>query len=218
MDIIDYIRPTMYVQLHSPPYANIFTLTISLRLIGLSSIPGAFTKVVLRRMAELNKQPIVFPLSNPATKAECTFEDAMQATENRVIFASGTAFPPYTIPGTNDVRIPAQGNNMYIFPGLGLGAVAAKPAHISNAMVYATAKALAESLTPEERKRGWLYPSLQRIRSVSANVAAALCLEAKKEGLVRAEAILNATSYDQLVQLVEKRMWWPQAKLENSKI
>lgn len=107
---------------------------------------------------------------------------------------------------------------MYIFPGLGLGAVAAKPAHISNAMVYATAKALAESLTPEERKRGWLYPSLQRIRSVSANVAAALCLEAKKEGLVRAEAILNATSYDQLVQLVEKRMWWPQAKLENSKI
>lgn len=107
---------------------------------------------------------------------------------------------------------------MYIFPGLGLGAVTAKPSYISNAMVYSTAKALAESLTPEEKASGWLYPSLQRIRSVSAKVAAALCQEAKKEGLARSEVVLNATSYEQLVQLVEERMWWPENKPETSKI
>ncbi|KAG1443076.1 hypothetical protein G6F57_018217 [Rhizopus arrhizus] len=107
MDIINYVKPTA--------------------LIGLSSIPGAFHKQALTRLAELNEQPIVFPLSNPATQAECTFAEAMEATENRVIFASGTAFPSYTIPSTGQVCIPGQGNNMYIFPGLGLGSVLAQP-------------------------------------------------------------------------------------------
>lgn len=75
----------------------------------------------MSRLAELNKQPIVLPLSNPSTQAECTFEEAMEATNEKVIFASGTAFPSYTSKVTGEVKHPGQGNNMYIFPGLGLG-------------------------------------------------------------------------------------------------
>ncbi|OBZ86710.1 NADP-dependent malic enzyme [Choanephora cucurbitarum] len=154
IDIVDYVKPTA--------------------LIGLSSSAGAFTEKVLKRLSELNKRPIVFPLSNPATQAECTFAEAMEATENRVIFASGTAFPSYTIPNTGEVCIPGQGNNMYIFPGLGLGSVLSKTRSISDSMVYHASVALADSLTEQERSQGWLYPSLTRIREVSATVATAI--------------------------------------------
>ena len=168
-------------------------------------------------MAELNARPIVFPLSNPSTKAECTFEDAMVATGNRVIFASGTAFPAYTIPNTTTTVAPAQGNNMYIFPGLGLGAVLAQPQYISNAMIYKAAKALADSLTVQERKQGWLYPSLDRIREVSAVVAAAVCREAIDEGNANAE-IQAAFNKKQLLAYIENRMWSPEPKQIKNKI
>ncbi|KAI8339092.1 hypothetical protein BC941DRAFT_394514 [Chlamydoabsidia padenii] len=189
MEIIDYVRPTC--------------------LIGLSSIPGAFTPAILTRLGKLNEQPIVFPLSNPATQAECTFAQAMEATSNRVIFASGTAFPAYTVDGKT--YIPGQGNNMYIFPGLGLGAVLAKPSYISDRMIYAAAKALADSLLSEEVAQGWLYPSLHRIRQVSAIVAAAVCREALNEELARSPHLLALTSEPdaKILDLVVQQMWCP---------
>ncbi|ORZ20510.1 hypothetical protein BCR42DRAFT_322645 [Absidia repens] len=189
LDIVNYVKPTV--------------------LIGLSSTTGAFTKDVLERLAELNKNPIVFPLSNPATQAECTFEQAMQATNHRVIFASGTAFPAFTEPDTGKKHIPGQGNNMYIFPGLGLGAVLARPVSISDRMIYMTAKALADSLTPEETAQGWLYPSLQRIRQVSAVVATAVCEEALAEGVAQDTANIDGKSHDELIEYVSSQMWTP---------
>ncbi|ORZ26143.1 hypothetical protein BCR42DRAFT_315508 [Absidia repens] len=188
LDIVEYVKPTV--------------------LIGLSSIPGAFTEQVLRRLAALNEQPIVFPLSNPATQAECTFEQAMQATEHRVIFASGTAFPAFTEPLTQKRHIPGQGNNMYIFPGLGLGAVLAKPTYISDGMIYAAAKALADSLSQDEIQQGWLYPTLTRIRQVSAIVATAVCHEAITENLAQSAHLL-AVPKDDILPYVVKHMWAP---------
>lgn len=188
IDIVDYVKPTV--------------------LIGLSSNAGAFNTTVLNRLAELNEQPIVFPLSNPATQAECTFVEAMEGTENRVIFASGTAFPHYTVPTTGEVRIPGQGNNMYIFPGLGLGAVLAKPSSITNDMIYSGSKALADSLTPEEINQGWLYPSLVRIRQVSAIVAVAVIEQAIKEGISN-NSELDSMSHDDLIEYVTNNMWAP---------
>ncbi|CEG73775.1 Putative Malic enzyme [Rhizopus microsporus] len=188
MDIINHVKPTA--------------------LIGLSSIPGAFHKQALTRLAELNEQPIVFPLSNPATQAECTFAEAMEATENRVIFASGTAFPSYTIPSTGQVCIPGQGNNMYIFPGLGLGSVLAQPKHISDKMIYAASKALADSLTSEEINQKWLYPSLVRIREVSNAVATAVIEESIHEGLSENETLKGLT-HEELVDYVSNNMWSP---------
>lgn len=168
-------------------------------MIGLSSVSGAFDTHVLQRMAKLNKQPIIFPLSNPATKAECTFEQAMQATDNRVIFASGTAFPAYTLPN-NKTIYPDQGNNMYIFPGLGMGAALARPDTITDRMIYVAAKALADALTPQERQEGYLYPALHRIRQVSAQVAAAVMMEADSS---------KYTSKDAVSHYVQSQMWNP---------
>lgn len=192
MAIVDYVRPTC--------------------LIGLSSIPGAFTPAVLTKLGSLNQQPIVFPLSNPATQAECSFAQAMEATSGRVIFASGTAFPAYTTPD-GKTHIPGQGNNMYIFPGLGLGAVLAKPSYISDRMIYAAAKALADSLLPEEVAQGWLYPTLHRIRQVSAIVAAAVCREALDENLAQAPDLVALKSEPEakLLNLVIQQMWCPDA-------
>lgn len=179
-------------------------------LIGLSSTTGAFNTQVLERLASLNEQPIVFPLSNPATQAECTFEQAMEATNNKVIFASGTAFPAHTIKSTGEVKYPGQGNNMYIFPGLGLGAVLAKPKHISDRMVYEASKALADSLTEEEISKGWLYPSLKRIRSVSAIVAAAVCQETLNENLATSQAMMmQCKSHEDILEYVKSHMWSP---------
>lgn len=152
----------------------------------------------------------MFPLSNPATQAECTFEQAMEATNNQVIFASGTAFPAYTIKSTGEVRIPGQGNNMYIFPGLGLGACLSKCKHISDRMIYETSRALADSLTEEEIAKGWLYPSLKRIREVSAIIAAAVCEEALRENLAQNEGLVSRKGdHGEIVKYVTTHMWLP---------
>jgi malate dehydrogenase (oxaloacetate-decarboxylating)(NADP+) len=192
-DIVDYVKPTT--------------------LIGLSSSTGAFNTKVLERMSEINDQPIVFPLSNPSTKAECTFEDAMKATKNKVVFASGTAFPAYIIPETKEVRMPGQGNNMYMFPGLGLGSVLAKPESITNRIILRASMALADSLTQQERSKGWLYPELNRIRDVSAIVAAAVVDQAVKDNIATADSV-KSIHPDEYQEFVEDRMWTPRYESE----
>ncbi|KAI7899967.1 uncharacterized protein BX663DRAFT_519153 [Cokeromyces recurvatus] len=189
LDIVNYIKPTV--------------------LIGLSSVTGAFSQEVLSRMAELNKQPIIFPLSNPESQAECTFEDAMKATDEKAIFASGTAFPPYTT-SKGEIKYPGQGNNMYIFPGLGLGAILSHTKIITDRMIYEASKALANSLTEEESANGWIYPSLKRIREVSSLIAAAVCKEAIHENLATSEAVIHGCKSDQdLIDYVISHMWSP---------
>lgn len=185
-DIINYVKPTT--------------------LIGLSSSTGAFSKSVLERMSQINDQPIVFPLSNPSTKAECTFEDAMKATNNKVVFASGTAFPAYIVPETKEVRMPGQGNNMYMFPGLGLGSIIAKPESITNRIILRAAMALADSLTEQERANGWLYPELSRIRDVSATVASAVVDQAVRDKISTVEE-LKSIKPSEYQNYVKDRMW-----------
>ncbi|KAJ2853456.1 hypothetical protein J3B02_003133 [Coemansia erecta] len=168
-------------------------------LIGLSTIHKAFNEKILKRMNEINRdsRPIIFPLSNPEINAECSFEDAMRCTDNRVLFASGTAFPEYMIPETSEVRVPGQGNNMYVFPAIGLGAVLCKPQWITDTMIYAVAKALANSRNSEEKEADELYPRIERIREVSAQLAAAFITQAVNEGLVSEKHwvdIVNANS------------------------
>ncbi|KAJ2497160.1 hypothetical protein GGH96_005307 [Coemansia sp. RSA 1972] len=158
-------------------------------LIGLSTIYKAFNEKILSRMNQLNQEarPIIFPLSNPKTKAECTFEEAMRFTNNRVLFASGTAFPEYTIPETGEVRVPGQGNNMYVFPPIGLGAKLAKPTRITDSLVFAVSKALSNTLSADEIARGELYPRIERIRETSAQVTAAFIHQAVREGLAQSQ-------------------------------
>lgn len=172
-----------YAHAHAP-VATLAEAVEALRptaLIGVSSSARAFTAPILRRMAELNDIPIIFALSNPTSKAECTAEDAYRETEGRALFASGSPFAPVTINGRT--RVSGQGNNVYVFPGVGLGALASGAREITDTMMLAAAETLAAQVSADDLALGRVYPSLSRIRSVSLKIAAAVAAEAWRSGL-----------------------------------
>lgn len=141
-------------------------------IIGVSGMPRMFTQPVVEAMARLNEQPIVFALSNPTANSECTAEEAYRWTNGRAIFASGSPFDPVELDGRT--YIPGQGNNSYIFPGVGLGVVATGARHVTDDMFLAAAQTLAQLVTPADLAAGLIYPSLKRIREVSAHIATAV--------------------------------------------
>lgn len=145
-------------------------------LVGVAGVGRAFTPEILRSLAAINERPIVFALSNPTSKAECTAAEAYLHTEGRAIFASGSPFAPVEWNGRT--LHPGQGNNVYVFPGVGLGALACAARRIDDSMFLAAARTLAAEVTPEDLARGSVYPSLRRIRSVSQKIAAAVAQQA----------------------------------------
>mmetsp|Transcript_37288 Transcript_37288/g.117449 ORF Transcript_37288/g.117449 Transcript_37288/m.117449 type:complete len:228 (-) Transcript_37288:911-1594(-) len=169
-------------------------------IIGVSAQAGAFSQQVIELMAELNERPIIFPLSNPTSKAECTAEEAVKFTKGKVLFASGSPFPAMEYEGKRFV--PGQGNNAYIFPGVGLGAVLGGLKHVTDGMLRIAAQAVADTVTPEDVAVECLYPPLTKIRSVSAKIALMVIEEAKKENLATR---LEIQSEDQ----VRKEMYDP---------
>ena len=150
-------------------------------LIGVSGTPQTFTKPVVEAMARINKRPVIFALSNPTSKAECTAEQCYGWTEGRALFASGSPFDPVELNGKRHVS--GQGNNAYIFPGIGLGAIVCEATRITDEMFSRAAHALAEQVTDADLATGCLYPPLQQIRKVSAHIAAAVAEVAYDEGL-----------------------------------
>jgi malate dehydrogenase (oxaloacetate-decarboxylating)(NADP+) len=150
-------------------------------IIGVAAVGGAFTPDVLRSMAELNARPVVFALSNPTSKSECSAEDAYRYTEGRALFACGSPYDPVKLNGTTFV--PRQGNNSYIFPGVGLGAIACGSRLVTDEMFMSAAHALADCVNPDDLGQGSLYPALPRIREVSARIATAVANVAYQNGL-----------------------------------
>lgn len=163
LEAIDVVRPTV--------------------LLGVSGQPGAFTEAVVRRMADLNDRPVVFALSNPTSKAECTAAQAYSWSDGRAVFAGGSPFAPVEHEGRT--LVPGQGNNAYIFPGLGLGVVAVEAAHVTDEMFMAAAHTLAARVSDQDLDSGSVYPPLREIRNVSLAIAVAVAEVAYAQGLAR---------------------------------
>ena len=170
-------------------------------LIGVSGAPATFTRPVLEEMARLNARPIVFALSNPTSKSECTAEQAYGWTKGRAVVATGSPFPDVVIGGRRFVA--GQGNNSYIFPGVGLGVVASGAKRVTDDMFAAAARALAALVTPADLELGRVYPALSRIREVSLEIATAVAEVAWDKGLTDLPRPASVRAY------VRSRMYQP---------
>ncbi|KAF6238968.1 hypothetical protein HO173_002840 [Letharia columbiana] len=185
-EVVDHVRPTI--------------------LMGLSTIGGAFTPDMLTKMGQWNEHPIIFPLSNPSANSECTFEDALKHTNYKALFASGSPFA--SIEHDGKLETPGQGNNMYVFPGIGLGTILSKATTITQSMIYASATSLSTSLHPSEVSQGWLYPELARIRDVSVIVAMGVIKAAQEAGVDREQSI-KSMGNEELEKWVRSKMYDP---------
>jgi malate dehydrogenase (oxaloacetate-decarboxylating)(NADP+) len=164
---------------HKRPYARSITFISDIEemieefrpttLIGATGQGGLFTRPVLEAMARCNEQPVIYALSNPTRNAECTAEDAYRHTDGRAIFATGSPFAPVTVKGR--LRATGQANNAFVFPGLGVGAIACGARCITENMFVAAAEALAGQVTAEDLASGRIFPSVGRLREVAAVVA-----------------------------------------------
>ena len=176
---------------HKRPYAHVHAPLTDLQaavaalhpsvLIGASGTAKLFSEPVLRELVRGTARPIVFALSNPTSKAECTAQQAYEWTDGQAIFASGSPFPPVTFAGKT--LVPGQSNNAYIFPGMGLGILASGATHVSDAMFFAAAQALAEQVSDTDLQCGRVFPGQERLRDVAAAVATRVAEVAFSQGL-----------------------------------
>jgi malate dehydrogenase (oxaloacetate-decarboxylating) len=171
-------------------------------LIGTSGQPATFTREVLQQMAKNSKRPVILALSNPTKKSECTPDEASRATKGKCFIGTGSPFPPVKLLGKK-VKVP-QCNNMYIFPGVGLGAIISMASKVTDKMFTAASKALASMVSRKKAEKGELLPEINEIRKVSERVAFAVAREARESGIgVR-------LSDDELKELVKNAMWQPE--------
>ncbi len=171
-------------------------------LIGVSATPGTFNEAIVKKMTEMNERPLVFPISNPTSKAECTAEEAIRWSNGRAIVATGSPFEPVTHGGFK-FRI-GQCNNAFIFPGIGLGVTVARARHISDGMFLEAARALATHVTESDIAESAVFPQLSTIRECSRSVACAVIRRAVSEGHAEPEILVN------LEETVHRAMWFPE--------
>jgi malate dehydrogenase (oxaloacetate-decarboxylating)(NADP+) len=150
-------------------------------IIGVSTVGGAFNQQVIENMCAVNERPIIFPYSNPTSNSECTAEQAYTWSKGKAIFASGSPFAPVTYEGK--VLRPGQGNNVYIFPAVGLAIFATEANRVTDEMFITAAEAVAEQITHEDFTNGLIYPHINDILEVSYNVAIKVAEKIFESGL-----------------------------------
>jgi malate dehydrogenase (oxaloacetate-decarboxylating)(NADP+) len=172
-------------------------------LIGVSGQPGSFPQEVVETMAKLNERPIIFALSNPTANAECTAEQAYRWTGGRVVFASGSPFPPVELDGRH--LVPGQANNAYVFPGVALGVIASRSSRVTDEMFAAAARTLADLVSKDALARGLLFPPLSSIREVSVKIASAVARVAIERGFSK----LPKSSAENVEKVVREQVFEP---------
>ncbi len=171
-------------------------------LIGATARAGAFTRAMLEEMAKHVERPIIFPLSNPTSRAECTPSEALEWTGGRAVVATGSPFADVDFGGVRHVI--GQANNVFVFPGVGLGVILSEMRSVPNGVFYAAAKALAASIGDERLKLGALFPNQSELREVSARVAAAVIRYGGEKKLGR------PIPEDEVEDVVRASMWFPE--------
>jgi malate dehydrogenase (oxaloacetate-decarboxylating)(NADP+) len=152
-------------------------------IIGVSTVPKLFNREVIEAMAKINERPIIFPYSNPTSRSECTAEEAYRWSGSRAVFASGSPFPPVEIDGRHFV--PGQGNNVYIFPAMGMAVFATEATRVTEDMFIVAAQAVAEQVTQENLSMGLIYPPQSHILNASLHVAERIAACIFEKGLAR---------------------------------
>lgn len=170
-------------------------------IIGVSAQGGAFTEDVVKAMCEVNARPMIFALSNPTSKAECTAKQAYTWSEGKCLFACGSPFAPVAV--GNKTFVPRQGNNSYVFPGIGFGCIFVRAKTIPNQIFLTAAKTLANLVSESDLANGSLYPPLSQVRELSAHIAVAVADYCFKNGLAQVERPVD------LDKAVREAMWQP---------
>jgi malate dehydrogenase (oxaloacetate-decarboxylating)(NADP+) len=169
-----------------PPISSFVEAIKALRptcIIGVSTVPKLFNQQVIEAMSEINERPIIFPYSNPTSRSECTAEEAYKWSDGRAIFASGSPFDPVEINGKK--FIPGQGNNVYIFPAMGMAVLATESSRVPEELFITAAKAVAEQVTEENLAAGLIYPPQSHILEASLNTATKIAEVIFERGLAR---------------------------------
>jgi malate dehydrogenase (oxaloacetate-decarboxylating)(NADP+) len=168
-DLVDFQKPFAHEHAPIDDFATAIETLRPTAIIGVSTVGKAFTQPVIEAMARINERPIIFPYSNPTSHSECTAEEAYIWSEGRAVFASGSPFPPVQYKGRTFV--PGQGNNVYIFPALGMAIYATEAKRVTDEMIITAAHALAAQVTPSDLETGLIYPPQSSIFETSLAVA-----------------------------------------------
>ncbi|MGD8243311.1 MAG: NAD-dependent malic enzyme [Desulfobacterales bacterium] len=201
-NLADHKRPFASEHPYQPDFLSALHSLKPTAIVGVSGQPSTFNKKVLAAMAQYNERPVIFALSNPTSKSECTAQEAYTWTEGRGIFASGSPFEPVKL--GEKTFVPGQGNNAYVFPGVGLGVIAVRARRVPDEMFLVAANALADQTLDEDFTVGRLYPSWSQIRKISLKIAVAVAEIAYRDGLAR------EPRPDDLEAFIQSQMFTPE--------
>lgn len=192
-DIADFQKPFTHTHAPTRSFVEAIESIKPTAIIGVSTVPKLFNQPVIEAMSRLNARPIIFPYSNPTSRSECTAEEAYRWSNGQAIFASGSPFEPVAINGRKFV--PGQGNNVYIFPAMGMAVLATEATRVTQAMFIVAAKAVAEQVTQASLDVGLIYPPQSQILDASLRTAAKIAEYVFDQNLARASRPANIESH-----------------------